>query len=327
MHTEQSRNTSLIKKRNQLHEIVWDSAEHNIRSTKSDVLVIFDCCHAGALEKNIRSPFNRRAFEYLAATSAKSTTRKPGPQSFTTALLWALKDLVAKNKIFTTQELLTRILHAPDFPEDQGPRLSERGAACLRRIALAPLSQENVCEAYRTQPQDEEEGQGVDLSLRFVFTEYITEEMVTELATDLKKVISEGTFKTTAILWEGINSQSFKKASDWYLANKFGKHWRTKSITQTSPIEVIPRLEPSGPGSIEDNSRIYTPIPNREDAEPVIGEDDGTVPEPTPFDTPTKHMNRPGRKRKTESVAAESSINPSSASSSTLRKRSRRTVG
>lgn len=318
----------MLKENNQLHEIVWDSAEHNIRATKSDVLVIFDCCHAGALEKNIRSPFNRRAFEYLAATSAKSTTRKPGPKSFTTALIWALKDLVAKGKSFTTQELLTRILHAPEFPDDQGPRLSERGAACLRRIALAPLNLDDAPETYETQPQDEEEGERVDLSLRFLFNKYITEEMVTELAMELRKVISESSFKATTILWDGINSESpsnFKRASAYYFANKWLKNHRSKN--NASPIDSVPHLGLSGPGSIEGNSRIDTPIPNRENAEPLIGEDDGTVAEPTSCDAPSKKTNRQGTKRKMESVGMESPVNFSSASSSTPLKRSKRAIG
>lgn len=318
----------MTKKPNPMHEIVWNSAEHNIRCTKSDVLVIFDCCHAGALEKNIRSPFKRRAFEYLAATSAQSTTRKPGPESFTTALIWALKDLVARGKMFTTQELVTRILHAPDFPGDQGPRLSERGAACLRRIALEPLNEERIPEANETQSQEEEVGETDDLSLRFVFTEYITEEMVTDLAKELKNVISEGGFKATAILWDGTNSQSFKKHKEWYLANKFANRWW--NLTQPCSIEASPHLEPSAPDSFEGNSRIDTPIPNREDAEPIIGEDDGTATELTSFNTPTKQTNAQDRKRKMKSVDATSLTNTSSASSSSSsmpQKRPRRKIG
>lgn len=85
-----NRNRSLVAEDSyELHEIVWNSAEHNIRATRSDVLFIFDCCYAGELEKNVRSGFARQAFDYLAATSDKSTTRKPGKHSFTTALIWS----------------------------------------------------------------------------------------------------------------------------------------------------------------------------------------------------------------------------------------------
>ncbi|RAL62830.1 hypothetical protein DID88_004672 [Monilinia fructigena] len=76
----------------EIHEIVWNSAESIIRQTRSDVLVVFDCCNAGEMERDVKaSDFTRRAFEYISATPQRSTTRKPGPKSFTSALIWALK--------------------------------------------------------------------------------------------------------------------------------------------------------------------------------------------------------------------------------------------
>jgi hypothetical protein len=121
-----------------MHEVVWNYAEHHIKETQCDVRVIFDCCHAAELEKSVRGLIPR-AFEYLVATSASSTTRKPGPASFTTALIWAFKRLVATGNSFTTQDLVAKVYNAPGFPADQSPRLSERGPLCTRRIGLAPL--------------------------------------------------------------------------------------------------------------------------------------------------------------------------------------------
>ena len=142
--------------------------------------------------------------------------------------------------------------------------------------------------------------------------------MVTELAMELRKVISEGSFKATTMLWDGINSQSssnFKGFSAYYFANRWLKQHRSKS--NASPIDSVPHLELSGPRSVEGNSRIDTPIPNREDAEPLIGEDDGTAVEPTSFNAPSKKVNRQATKRKMESVGAERLIHFSSANSST----------
>jgi hypothetical protein len=265
----------------ELHEIVWSSAEHNIRATKSDVLVIFDCCYAGELERNVRSNLSRRAFEYLAATSAKSTTRKPGPRSFTTALIWALNDLVAAEKRFTTQELLRKILNAPNFPEDQSPRLSERGPACLRRIVLAPLNDDADSNVSDANPQDEEEGTREDLSVRFVFNNRITEKMVTGLAVELRRLISEGDFKTTTILWEGINFKSpiqFKDIATQFHAYKWAQRWldqwRSKSAT-ASTIDPTPQLEASGSSS-PDDSPITTPDSDNTHPEPAIGQDKGS---------------------------------------------------
>lgn len=122
--------------------MVWNSAEVIIKETKGEVLVIFDCCYAGDLELGVRAPLPRRAFEFLAATSAKSTTRKPGPRSFTSALIHSMKDL-AKSGSFSTQELVSRIKYAPNFPKDQWPRLSKNEAS-QRNIMLPVLTQENV---------------------------------------------------------------------------------------------------------------------------------------------------------------------------------------
>lgn len=52
-----------------------------------------------------------------------------------------LKDLVRTEKSFSTQELLTKILHAPDFPFDQYPRLSQPRLVRLQGIVLVPLAQ------------------------------------------------------------------------------------------------------------------------------------------------------------------------------------------
>jgi len=211
----------------ELHEVIWNSAEHNIRSTKSDVLVIFDCCHAGELEKNVRSGFSRRAFEYLAATSAKSTTRKPGKHSFTKALIWSLQNLVEMGEGFTTQELLTKVLNAPDFPKDQSPRLSERGSACVRRIVLAPLNRDIAPETAKLRPEDEEEGARMDLSLRFVFNRTITKQMAKNLAMELRRVVSGDDFKARTVLWEGINSLDY--ATRFY-AQKWLRHTRKRVV-------------------------------------------------------------------------------------------------
>jgi hypothetical protein len=277
-----TRNQSLVAEdSSELHEIVWSSAEHNIRATKSDVLVIFDCCYAGELERNVRSTFTRRAFEYLAATSAKSTTRKPGPRSFTTALIWALNNLVAAGKRFTTQELLSKILNAPSFPEDQSPRLSERGPACLRRIVLAPLNDDALSNISDTDPHDEEEGTREDLSVRFVFNKRITEKMVTGLAVELRRLISDGDFKTTTILWEGINFKSpiqYKNMATQFHAYKCAHRWldqvRSKSAT-ASAIDPTPQLEASG-SNPSDDSLIITLDSDKELHEPDISQNEGS---------------------------------------------------
>jgi hypothetical protein len=232
-----------------LHEVIWTSAEYNIKETTADVLVIFDCCHAGELERSVRSPFSRRAFEYLAATSAKSTTRKPGKESFTTALIWSLEQLAANHESgFSTQELLRTISHiAPDFPKDQIPRLSERFPTCLRKIVLAPLNSEANKKAMENSDAENEEDMLTsrqDLSIRFVFNQQITDVMVKELASGLGRLTNESEVKAKAILWEGINSTpplTFTQNNP--MVHMVAQTWlgRVKSRRKTIPMVMIPQ--------------------------------------------------------------------------------------
>ncbi|PQE09663.1 Peptidase C14 caspase domain protein [Rutstroemia sp. NJR-2017a BVV2] len=162
------------------------------------------------MERNVRgSAFTRKAFEYMAATSHSSTTKKPGPQSFTAALIWALKEMVRckPGKRFSTQELLIKIFNAPNFPKDQSPRLTERGlTGCLRKIVLGPLDVEHGLEY---EEEDSSQGQKVTqdtLNLRFVFDKVITTKMVRGLAKDISNLISQRDLGMSTVLWEGINS-------------------------------------------------------------------------------------------------------------------------
>jgi hypothetical protein len=245
-----SRQDLIPKDSAELHEIIWTSAEYNIRDTQCDVLVIFDCCYAGELEKSVRDPSIPRAFEYLAATSANSTTRKPGRKSFTTALIWALKQLATIGTSFTTQRLVAEVLHAPGFPQDQYPRLSERGPSCPRRISLSPLSRQK--EAENPEPGGPEEQRfsaTTDLSLRFVFTEEPTESVVTKLAVELRGLISNNDFKASKVLWEGLNTSPGTKyheaVSNFYAHRWMRIHARKKSAGAVVPSPTSPYLQPN----------------------------------------------------------------------------------
>ncbi len=101
---------------------MWHRAENLIKDSWGDVLIIFDCCAAGNLGRDIgaRGLWASRAFEFLGATSAEETTPEPGPNSFTSGLIWALEQL-AVNDGFTTSELLRKITEAPKFPQNQYP--------------------------------------------------------------------------------------------------------------------------------------------------------------------------------------------------------------
>ena len=79
-----------------------------------------------------------RAFEYLAAATDNSWTAAPGKNSFTTALIWALKDVVRTGSPGTTTDLITKIKTALNFPTSQKPVLMSRRNH-KNRIILQPL--------------------------------------------------------------------------------------------------------------------------------------------------------------------------------------------
>ncbi|KAK8076643.1 hypothetical protein PG994_003915 [Apiospora phragmitis] len=194
------------------HEVVWNSAESNIRNTSADVLVIFDCCHAGELARMVRG---NRAFEYLAATSANSTTRKPGPQSFTSALIWSLGHLLEKHIPFSTTELVRIIDNdAPDFPEEQSPRLAEGPNPTHRKIMIAPLTKESIKIAEEAPKTDDKEDLSEerrrDLHLRFTFDcDDIKEpNLIKGFAGQIRNLIHNGGNKAKAVSWEGIHRPS-----------------------------------------------------------------------------------------------------------------------
>ncbi|KAH8198233.1 hypothetical protein TruAng_007617 [Truncatella angustata] len=280
----------------ELHEIVWSSAEHNIKKTRADVLVIFDCCHAGELERNVRGHYNLRAFEFLAATSAKSTTKKPGKESFTSALIWSLTRLVEQGS-FSTQELLRTIQNeAPYFPEDQSPRLSERQPSSQRKIMFAPLTDDYVKKATEASKADDEEDfddeMRQDLLLRFVFDKDITESMVTEIARHMQHLIRDRDIKAKTVSWEGINmlaSLRYKNAmvaQPWirYFSNRLSlMRNRSEASSAEDAIpskasivvsdEAVQVSMPSGPSSVDEDF-VTTPNPSSS-AEPEISEDHG----------------------------------------------------
>lgn len=247
----------------------------------------------------MRGTFTQRAFEFLAATSAGSTTKKPSKESFTSALLWSLSDLVDKHESFSTQELLRTILHdAPHFPRTQVPRLSERMPSSLRKIMLAPLTRPSSSKAVDISEVDDDEDiteeTRQDLLIRFVFNTEITDLTIKEIARHLGRLIKEREIKAKALLWEGINLPGSFQMKDSVVTQKAIQKFlnildsKRKKILGASPTEETPRsglpktastgvrkaVAPSSPPSV-DESDVATPDPGRSTTKPEIGEDQG----------------------------------------------------
>ena len=117
---------------------------------------------------------NFRSFEFLAATEEMGTTKVPGHDSFTSALIWALKSLVKEkeNGRFTTVELRNKIkADAPDFPKDQNPVLVPRlKHPSTIRIMLHPLQRQGLNEQGSVNQPSQKEAESLDPFKRYTLT-------------------------------------------------------------------------------------------------------------------------------------------------------------
>ncbi|KAF7506054.1 hypothetical protein GJ744_012301 [Endocarpon pusillum] len=179
------------EKKKRLNEIVWHRAENLIRDSLGDVLVIFDCCAAGNLGRDItvRGPWPRRTFEFLGATSAGTTTPEPGPSSFTTALIWAFEQLSTVEG-FTTSELLQKTTQAPNFPPMQVPVHHDRDKPSLRKIVISPLLRDQKAQTEIAAKESNTPAVRLEfLDLRMLLSCHPTEENITEIARTLKDML------------------------------------------------------------------------------------------------------------------------------------------
>ena len=182
-----------------------------------------------------------KAIEYLAATKAHEYTRGPGKESFTSALIFALKALRKERERFTTIELLRKINQYKDLPKDQKPVLSDRqestSTANPGRIMLHPLprsGQPKLAKLEVFPPQDPNDRH--ILTLHFDFASRPSEEIVRTLGRQLNQVTEYNTLGVNRIKWGGM--QSFARTA----ASGFIKSLQRRRSTQ-SPTE--PRSRPA----------------------------------------------------------------------------------
>jgi hypothetical protein len=236
--------------------ILWHEVEIIIKRTQADVLTIFDCCFAGNLvSPSGRAPSPMRNFEFLAATGKDTTTPRPGPHSFTTALIWSLDKLVARNTPFSTTELFNQIGNeAPDFPrKKQTPILKQRFEESDRRLMLAPIPREgeNRGSIYRP-PVQELDALKQSIDLRFFFDEPPTDEDVRRLSTALKELIEARTITATRIGWAGLSTRDIVRAA--------AMRWRSATLRSKRSNSSL-----SAPGqftySPQDMSKCHCQLP------------------------------------------------------------------
>lgn len=190
-----------------------------IKRTKGDVLVIFDCCHAGVLAKGTRS-VSDRSFEFLAACGSNEVTAMPGDTSFTSALIWSLK-LLAKKPSFTTHQLLRKINEdAPGFPRHQHALIMERGedeTSCVRKLVLAPLPKPGEKDQRNFPPENQKPKDLIKhyLDLRFFYDKPPTKNEVLFLSESLKNMIANEKITVRHIGWLRMTDIARNAADQW----------------------------------------------------------------------------------------------------------------
>lgn len=123
----------------------WDEAEAPLFgcAIKSDILVMFDCCFAGAAQKGYLE--RKRIYELLAACPSLETTPAPGPTSFTNILIDCIECLLSEqeNPSFTTTKLREKILQHPARSARSHPVLCDQlykyDHPMERHVQISPL--------------------------------------------------------------------------------------------------------------------------------------------------------------------------------------------
>ena len=229
--TEQARKD--MEKTLHRNRIVWSKVEPAIQDTDADVLLIFDCCHAGRLSRPYRG-FDRSFFEFLGACSEDQTTMGPGASSFTRALTWALKELARKEEAFSTAVLRDTIMKYDRFPESQYPVLSDRHLPgehiLISRKGLG--SQSNTAAPSKVERAKELENKEY-IELRFHFDNKIEDDHFDETANVLKSLMGSSKARWSRVTFVEKNSVLEKSAMKWRQA--FLSRKKSNSIASAYP--------------------------------------------------------------------------------------------
>lgn len=213
---------------------MWEAAELILHGMQGDVLVIFDCCDSGYLDGR----GTVYTFDYLAACAENKRTHLPGPNSFTSALIWALKELKPdvesdmnanskRKQPFKIQQLRDKIREHAFFPPDQEPRVFPRLGNVAETIWLAPVKRRTspftpqaVPIDWRTRSSTKPDNRPEERSyvdLRFFFKEVITVSDVGKVAGMVKSAVQNQSLElnanhVSALKFGRIPSFRFKRA-------------------------------------------------------------------------------------------------------------------
>jgi hypothetical protein len=229
------------QKDRQRNMIAWIAAEPLLSGTEADVLAIFDCCQAGHLCK-YRAPIR---FEYLGACDANQQTPAPGNESFTQALIWALRELSIEGS-FPVSALQQKITQAPGFPKTQRPALAHRFFPSPDHIVLARMEDPASCSNQEIPGPTESDYQPREyLDLRLHFPIPLKDDVLVEAAQAMSFLISEKKIRADCVSYLGRHVASSepklmhittllveRHAMDKRLREDYARRWLTRTLKQ-----------------------------------------------------------------------------------------------
>ena len=255
-------------------------------------------------------------FEYLGAAGAKETTKIPGEDSFTSALIWALETLVKRQPEgrFTTSDLANEITKHKDFPRDQKPVLYERQimGAYGGRIMLQPL-QNSESEPQTPSKDNANPGNRHTVSLHWEFSRKPSKYDIERLGHEVNDLLERNwNLGLGQVRWGGIRSMQAilsHAASALWLNVERSKQRRLSengllSPYSTSPLPRSPttrEISPSSQGSSYMHGLTSAENPPIEMPEFAIGDSPTSLP-PVLNLEPYDHVQR---KRQRDSTSSD----------------------
>lgn len=223
--------------------INWTEVEPTLGKAASDVVVIFDCCHAGLLCRPAhRGP--RRSFYYVAACKADQQTHSSGEKSFTSAMIWALKRL-ANSPGFTVTRLVDTLMQHKPFPrEKQEARVYTSRFGPGHEIWIAPTPEKRNSGAVSPIPDARPSSAREDLlptadilDLRFHFTNHAAAVHIKDTAMVLKDFLETN----KSLHFHRISFIDHTSFVKWGAGRWLDAHRRRKSARESlTPVERPP---------------------------------------------------------------------------------------
>lgn len=210
-----------------------------------------------------------RIFEFIGATGSDGTTSMPGPDSFTSALIWALSELSSRKGGFTTSQLQQMTLQAPNLPKNQVPVLLDRSPGSVKRLRLAPLQARSSADARKNAPEDvlftlsevgmrsveadEEPSEQWRLNLQILLQDLPTTDAITRIAAGFRNLMTSGDIAVQRIEWKGLslvrsNGLSLpevKSAAMLGVAQLMALRWQNRVLKKkVNSLSLFSRLSP-----------------------------------------------------------------------------------